>query len=87
VRVRRRGRTAVVTWRRAPNAKRYTVVVVSSDGTRTMLQPAGRKLRVTMRGVGRRERVTAGVAGISAGGKRGPVARGRLAAVRRHKRR
>ena len=50
VRVKRRGRTAVVTWRPAQLARRYDVLATSGDGQRVLLSPTGRRLRVTVRG-------------------------------------
>ena len=81
VRVRRRGRRAVVTWRPAFHARRYDVIVTRSNGARMVLSPRGGRRTVAVR-VGRREALRVQVVGISATTRRGPAASARLAAPR-----
>ena len=79
VRVRRRGKGALVTWTPAPLARYYDVSVVASDGGRIALAPRRGSRQVTVPGVGKKERLTIRVVGISASGRRGPAAIARLA--------
>ena len=78
VRVRRRGRTAVVTWRKSPLAQRYDVVVRAGDGGRSLLSPSGKRLRVTVPGVAKNEGLVVRVIAISTRGRRARAAQARL---------
>jgi hypothetical protein len=69
VRVRRLKGKALVTWTRAPLAASYTVGVHDSHGGRTAYSARG--LRLTIPRVGRGERLTVRVFGVSRAGRRG----------------
>lgn len=75
VRVRRKGSTATVTWRRAARAQRYLVSVRGSHGLRRKFLVRGTRVRLTRLAPG--DRITATVTGVSATGRRGAVARSR----------
>ncbi len=74
LRVRRRGTRALITWNRAPAARRYEVTVRTPGGGRLYFPVADRR-QVTVPGAGRRGRITVSVVAISAGGRRGPAVR------------
>jgi len=83
LRVTRRGTRVLVSWRRAALARSYDVRVDVTDGQRLLLSPSGRRLRITVPNVGRRERVRVRVIGISRAGRRGPAATRTLKVARR----
>ena len=77
LRVRLRGRTAVIRWSRARGAVRHELRVRVSDG-RTLLFLPHRARRVRVGAIARRDRVRATVRGLDAAGRAGPARRAGL---------
>jgi hypothetical protein len=79
VRVRRRGRNVLVTWKPAFYARRYEVTATRSNGVKQYILPPAGRTRLTIKGVSRLDGVTARVVGVSPSGVRGKAAVGKLA--------
>jgi hypothetical protein len=78
LRVRRRGRTAVVTWHRTYLARSYVVSVRYGDGRNMPLRVNKGAHKVVVPGLGRRVGVRVTVRGVSAAGRLGPRAQATL---------
>ena len=78
VRVRRRGKRAIVSWTRAPFAHSYEVVVTTGTGRRVLLRRDGKQRRAIVGGLRKNEGVVARVVAFSPSGRRGKYATGRL---------
>jgi hypothetical protein len=72
VRVVRHGTKATVTWTGAKYAALYDVVVQTGDGNRILLSPTTKARKVQFGGLTKGEGAVVTVAGITAGGRRGP---------------
>ena len=87
VKIKRRGKTAMVTWGSATLAAKYYVTVTDGKGAHYTLMPKGKKRTVTVKGVAKTDSVIVSVRGVSAGGKKGPSGKATLKAPRKKKRR
>jgi hypothetical protein len=85
VKVRRKGKSAVITWTPAFYAARYDVIVTRTSGGRAVLSPLGKKRQVAVGALGR-DGLAVKVVGISASGQRGPATKAKLAAKHKPKR-
>jgi hypothetical protein len=85
VKVRRRGKGAVVTWTPAFYAARYDVTVERTSGGRAVLSPVGKKRQIAVGALGR-DGLRVKVVGISKSGQRGAPAKAKLAPQRKAKR-
>jgi hypothetical protein len=79
VKVRRKGKGAVVAWSPAFYATHYDVIVERSTGARSVLSPIGKKRQLAIAGLGKAG-VVVKVVGISKNDVRGPAVTARLAA-------
>jgi hypothetical protein len=79
LRVRRAGRTAIVTWRGAFYATGYDIVATFTTGTRELLSTGGAARRIVVRGLAPSAGLTVAVMGIHRGGLRGRPSSARLA--------
>jgi hypothetical protein len=76
LRITRRGSRVTVRWRAHDGRVfRHAVYLKVSDGRRLLRVLPGRRRAVTVRGIGRRLKVTAAVTGLTAANAKGPVAR------------
>lgn len=78
VRVRRKGKRAIVTWSRARFARNYEVTILTGTGKRTLLRPKPGERRLAVRGIRKGEGVVARVVAFSPAGHRGKPVTGRL---------
>jgi hypothetical protein len=85
VKVRRRGKGAIVTWSPAFFAKRYEITVSTSTGERTLYVATSKKRQVIVKRLATKDTLTANVVGVSPDGKLGPGGKGKLSAVKKKK--
>jgi hypothetical protein len=83
LRLRRRGRSVIVRWRRAPGVEHYDVRVALGTGHRLLLRAAGGARRTVIPGVRRRTRVRVSVVAVDSELRYSAPARARLRPGRR----